>query len=269
MNERDEKNMKKILLVGNESNTLTETYNYLLKFFKVKTIGFDRIQIEKQLILHSAECILVNLKKATEEQLQILEWIKSDPQYSELKIIVIGFGYECNALSASMRLLVDKTLVYPMSKDGIVEEICELCGIGRLVARQRIKEEGITNEEKIKHVLVVDDDARMLRAVKNWLQDSYKVSIVNSGVAAMAFLKKQIPDVVLLDYEMPALSGAQTLELIRKEEQFKKLPVFFLTGVSDKEKVKDVVMLKPQGYILKGITREELIDQLNEFFMEN
>lgn len=255
-----------ILMIGNAGTLLTEVYNDLSRYFKVRAVGFDKIQVYKQLHQKLPNCIVVNLKETTKEQLKILELLKADTQWRHLKIIVIGFGYECNSLSNTMRILVDKMLIYPIAKDDIIKEICKLCGIADVIELQNSDETSSGSSSKLKHVLVVDDDARMLRAVKNWLQDFYEVSIVNSGAAALLFLEKQVPDIILLDYEMPICNGPQTLELIRKEERYKNIPVFFLTGVSEKEKVKNVVNLNPQGYILKGITREELIRKLNEFF---
>lgn len=255
-----------VLVIGNPGNMLSEMYNSFLGIFKAEVVGFDRNQIAKQLVLHPIECVVISLKDATTEQLSILEWVKTDPQYYNLKMVAVGFEYDRNKLSPSLRLVMDKIVFYPISNDDIIKEICTLCGKKHLIKLKEIENQGIMNEKKVKHVLVVDDDARMLRAVKNWLQDNYKVSIVNSGLAAMAFLEKQIPDIVLLDYEMPVFSGVQTLELMRKDKRLINVPVFFLTGVSDKEKVKDVVLLKPQGYILKGITREQLIQKLDAFF---
>lgn len=45
-----------------------------------------------------------------------------------------------------------------------------------------------------------------------------------------------------------------------------KTAAFFLTGVSDSEKVKTAASLYPKGYILKGVSREELLMKINEFF---
>ncbi len=257
-----------ILLIGNAGASMTEAYNNLSRYFKVSAVGFDKMIIYKQLHQRQPDCIVVNLKETTKEQLQIFELLKADAKWVRLKIVVIGFSYECNSLSSTMRILVDKMLIYPIPKDDIIKEICEVCGINNVILEEKTRSvvDSSAYEAGKKHVLVVDDDARMLRAVKNWLDGVYEVSIVNSGAAALLFLEKQVPDIILLDYEMPVCDGPHTLELIRKEEAFRDIPVFFLTGVSDGEKVKSVVTLKPQGYILKGITRMELIRKLNEFF---
>jgi CheY-like chemotaxis protein len=66
---------------------------------------------------------------------------------------------------------------------------------------------------------------------------------------------------------MPVTSGPQVLEMLRSDDETKNIPVMFLTGKSDKESVMKVVALKPEGYFLKSIQREELLEKLHEFFV--
>ena len=76
-------------------------------------------------------------------------------------------------------------------------------------------------------------------------------------------------DLILLDYEMPVTSGPQVLEMLKSEKDTKDIPVMFLTGKSDKGSIVKVLELKPTGYLLKSIKREELIQKLGDFFKEN
>ncbi|MBR4707500.1 MAG: response regulator, partial [Pseudobutyrivibrio sp.] len=74
-------------------------------------------------------------------------------------------------------------------------------------------------------------------------------------------------DLILLDYEMPITDGPQVLEMLRQDDETAKIPVFFLTGRDDKESVVKVLDLKPEGYILKTVTRDELMNKLKVFFI--
>ena len=74
--------------------------------------------------------------------------------------------------------------------------------------------------------------------------------IVTSGMQAISFLMKKSVDLVLLDYEMPVTTGPQVLRMLRSEPDTANLPIVFLTGISDEESVKQVIALKPEGYIL-------------------
>ena len=68
---------------------------------------------------------------------------------------------------------------------------------------------------------------------------------------------------------MPVTSGPQVLEMIRSEPETRRIPVIFLTGKDDAESVRRVLELKPNGYILKSIDRDALLERLEEFFANN
>lgn len=69
-------------------------------------------------------------------------------------------------------------------------------------------------------------------------------------------------DLILLDYEMPVVDGPQVLQMLRQEPATSNIPVIFLTGNGTKEAVARVMELKPDGYILKSTTRENLMKYL-------
>lgn len=117
-------------------------------------------------------------------------------------------------------------------------------------------------------ILLVDDDPVCLRNMMSWLQNFYQVAVAKSGAACLSFLGKAKPDLILLDYEMPVCDGLQTLEMIRSEPEYADIPVMFLTGVSDTEKVREAIKLKPQGYILKNTDRVEFLNKIKAVFGE-
>ena len=110
-----------------------------------------------------------------------------------------------------------------------------------------------------KHVLVVDDDPMMLKLIREQLKDTYTVATAISGNLALKFLENKKTDLVILDYEMPDENGAEVLKKIRDNDATSNLPVVFLTGISDREKIQNVLSFKPQGYLLKPIEREKLL----------
>ena len=120
-----------------------------------------------------------------------------------------------------------------------------------------------------KSILIVDDDPNYLGLVREWLKGTYKVSMANSGLQAIKWLGKNKADLILLDHEMPITSGPQVLEMLRNDVDTASIPVMFLTGKSDKESVMAVLALRPEGYFLKTIEREELLEQLKAFFIRH
>ena len=121
-----------------------------------------------------------------------------------------------------------------------------------------------SNKKGEKHVLIVDDDPSYAKMVKEWLKDTYKTHVVTNGLQVLTFLEKNPIDLILLDYEMPEINGPQVLQILRQEPTTRLIPVIFLTGVDTKENVMKVMELKPNGYILKSTTKEQLLDCLKE-----
>ncbi|MBQ7476649.1 MAG: response regulator [Selenomonadaceae bacterium] len=117
-----------------------------------------------------------------------------------------------------------------------------------------------------KTILMVDDDPTFLKMMKGWLEGDYRVTIVTSGTQALMYIADNKPDLILLDYEMPVISGPQVLEMIRSESKVESTPVIFLTGKGDRESVMKVMELRPDGYLLKSLPREKILASVKEFF---
>ena len=117
-----------------------------------------------------------------------------------------------------------------------------------------------------KKILVVDDSAVVLQFMKELFDKDYEITQAQSGVAAIRCITLDKPDLVLLDYEMPICDGKQVLEMIRAEEAFVDIPVIFLTGTVDKERLQQLLPLKPAGYLLKTTPPQEIKGFISDFF---
>lgn len=121
-------------------------------------------------------------------------------------------------------------------------------------------------EEQKKRILVVDDSDFMRKRMVSLLAKDYKVIEAGSSASAIQAIVVNRPDLVLLDYEMPVCDGRQALEMIRSEEATASIPVMFLTGRGDRESVKKVMALKPEGYLLKTMPEDEIKKMIDNFF---
>ena len=122
------------------------------------------------------------------------------------------------------------------------------------------------NDTKRKHILVVDDEPIILRSIKLWLGDDFDLSLVNSGETAIEFLDMHPVDLVLLDYKMPTMDGPSVLEAIRNDDRISNLPVIFLTANNDRQSVINAMQFKPDGYILKSKSPDEIKEAVIDFF---
>ena len=135
------------------------------------------------------------------------------------------------------------------------------------VEKYLAKREKQVEEDQIRpKILVVDDSLTVRQSMKQLLEGDYEVALAESGVAAIRTITLNRPDMVLLDYEMPVVNGKQTLEMLRSEPEFTKIPIIFLTGRDDPEIVRELLALKPAGYLLKYLKPVELKTKIDAFF---
>ena len=113
-------------------------------------------------------------------------------------------------------------------------------------------------------VLIVDDDDMMLQMAEYILEKDTDVRILtaNSGMKCIGTLQQEIVDLVLLDIQMPGMDGLKTMELIRKREDWKNIPVIFLTATSDKGTVIKASQLGVAGYIKKPFLPLDLVQRV-------
>lgn len=117
-----------------------------------------------------------------------------------------------------------------------------------------------------KKILVVDDSNVARKSIQDMLDKDYQVTLAQSGTSAIRCMTLNRPDLILLDYEMPVCDGKQILEMIRSEQEFKNIPVFFLTSRVDKAGVEKVMPLKPEGYLLKSQKPEDIKKNIDDYF---
>lgn len=87
----------------------------------------------------------------------------------------------------------------------------------------------------MKRILMVDDVATNLRCATEILKDNYEITAVKSGKKALEVLENMIPDLLLLDINMPEMNGFELFERVREMPELFGIPVVFLTAETDKD----------------------------------
>ena len=135
--------------------------------------------------------------------------------------------------------------------------------VKKYLNRNEVEKRVLSQKKKI---LVVDDSDFMLKTIQELLSDDYEVILARSGMAAIRDITLNRPDLVLLDYEMPVCDGSQVLGMLRSEKESSDIPVIFLTSRVDRESVKKVIELKPEGYLSKSLQPSDVKREVDHFF---
>ncbi len=109
-------------------------------------------------------------------------------------------------------------------------------------------------------VWFVDDDQEMIQAVTLMLGllDYELRSFEDARSTAKALLDGELPDVLLLDVNLPEVSGVDLLEFIRGRPEWKHLPILMLSTEATVEKVDRAFSLGADGFIIKPVTIDDL-----------
>ena len=201
-----------------------------------------------------AEFFVFYLGSFVSEISDVLVYLKDICTEEEKLLLVIGNPTELAAVEEYIPLpTLAAAIERPLNIKNLITEMDYLVQANDDIARR-------------KNILLVDDDPAYLKMIKSWLSLKYRVTIVTSGAQALMYIADNIPDLILLDYDMPVTSGPQLLEMIRHETKVEGIPVIFLTGQGTRESVLNVLALKPDGYLLKSMEQGRLEAAIDAFF---
>lgn len=128
----------------------------------------------------------------------------------------------------------------------------------------------MSNGEYVYEILLVEDNPGDIRLTQEAMKESKfknNLSIATDGVEAMEFLKKQgkykdtpIPDLVLLDLNLPKMDGREVLEQMKSIDEFKKIPVVILTTSNAEKDIAKSYELHANCYINKPVDLEQFFE---------
>ncbi len=109
-------------------------------------------------------------------------------------------------------------------------------------------------------ILIVDDNPVVIKLLAAMLtRAGYHVSQAESGHHALELLEAHLPDLILLDIDMPGISGLETCRIIKENPRTTDIPIIFITSSDDKHDIVAGFSAGAQDYIIKPSTKEELL----------
>ena len=262
------------LLTGNNKMIINEFFTYMDSQFECISTSDRYDDIMGHLRYVRPDVFIYCLLKERPDDIKRFVNIEPHITGRGIPLVIIGDFEDCDEFAKTAPLLDPLVLQKPITIQNIADAVINLLkakGNNGHSEDEEVVPEPVQNvkskpspaerakaEKRKNHILIVDDDSRVLRLLKSYLSGRYELATAINGKVAMKFLETKETDMVLLDYEMPTENGAAVLEKIRANEKLKDLPVVFLTGVTDKNKIREVLALKPQGYLLKPVDMEKL-----------
>lgn len=112
-----------------------------------------------------------------------------------------------------------------------------------------------------KKIITIDDEMPIRSLIRHTLQhEGYDVIEAKDGSEGLEKIRRERPDLVVLDFVMPVMNGAETLKAIRSDPEIAATPVLLLTGVKDAAKLEPLLQDARNDFLAKPF----LVDMLKE-----
>ncbi len=250
--------MKKLLLIGGLNQIMAMLNKHLSTRFQTQ-MCMDNFEMVKGMDkVFRPDMFVISLIGIGEMDAAILDYISE--KTSGVPVLFVGTAEECAYYQKRYKEDRYDYAIRPTTLGILLRKCQDMLSIPAYKSEAEAQQEVQTR----KSILAVDDSGIFLRSIKAMLKDKYDVSVANSGENALVQARKKMPNLILLDYEMPGWDGKKTLEEIRNDEAFKDVPVVFLTAIADKAHIAAVLELKPSGYLLKPIDQQRLFETIEE-----
>jgi HAMP domain-containing protein/CheY-like chemotaxis protein len=245
-------------------------------------LGYDDVEIETagtgrdaldSLRRQPADCVVLDLRLPDMSGFEVLEELSQDRVLSEVPVVVFT-GRELSAeedarLHTMARSIVVKGVESP---ERLLDETALF--LHRVVTdlpaeKQRMLERLTTSDEDLigRTVLLVDDDARNIFALSSVLERrGMRVLTATTGNEAIQLLDSNNHiAIVLMDIMMPEMDGYQTMEQIRKNGNFRRLPIVALTAKAMKGDREKCLEAGASDYLAKPVNTEQLLSVLRSW----
>jgi CheY-like chemotaxis protein len=125
-----------------------------------------------------------------------------------------------------------------------------------------LSQEEKENITRKKVILIVDDSVEYLRIFTKMLESRYDLALAKSGKDAIHIMLRSPVDLVLLDIEMPGMSGLELLNITARNPVYSTVPVIFVTSHAQSDMITRASELGAKGYIVKPFQERALIDNI-------
>lgn len=286
----------KILINGTNAAFIADVIQYTNTYFKCLSTTDCFQDIINHFEVLKPDAYLLFADSADSKLLNQTNPIRDHYHYNGAPVIVICDDATSKEIELSARYIVDLIIKRPISADNLALRIIRFFEeLKEKEEEDRLREEAkrLQSEEKAKelaqkaeelekakeivakaaagekkHILVVDDDRTILKMLKAALEDKYDVTTMVNGIMVEKFIYSKNVDLIILDYEMPVETGADIFRKLKANERGKKIPVCFLTGISERDKIMEVMSLKPHGYLLKPIDMDMFLTTVSNLIEE-
>ncbi len=184
------------------------------------------------------------------------------------EVVVKSLGAQFSAVQglSGATLMGDGSVVVILDPHALVRKDVALAKILEMRPREAPKEIEVP-EDTTKTVMVVDDSVTVRKVTTRFLErEGFNVITAKDGVDALRILQDDIPDLMLLDIEMPRMDGFEVAKTVRTTSRWKHLPIIMITSRTGEKHRERAMDLGVNKYLGKPYQEDLLLESMNELF---
>lgn len=237
-----------VLVIDDDLQTLDTIKLYLEANNNVTTVSNGR----QALICAQQEhfdVILLDIEMPIMNGFKTVEQLRNLKECVNTPVIMLTGKKDKYSVMKSLAMGVDGYLVKPVNKEELAEKIKEVCHKKHQSQHRRT-------------IMAIDDDMSYLKQLNSFLHEYYNVIMINSTKLALEYMASNIPDVILLDYQMPLYSGVALMSIIKQNPNYQDIPFIILSGNLDQNTLLEFYKYNPVACLAKPVSKEMLMEKI-------
>jgi len=247
---------KKIMIVDDDQTVLVMGRLILKDKFEVFPLP-SSAKLFDILEKVTPDLILLDIMMPETDGIETLKRLKADSRYTRIPVIFVTSIGDDKNVAEHLTLGAYSTVAKPFTAPELLSRV-ENC-LNDFFPSYKYE---VEDEKQV--ILAVDDAPEILRMVHLLLRDKYKVYTLSEPLKLKELLQSIKPDLFLLDYKMPELSGFDLIPIIREHPEHKNTPIIFLTSEKTSESFSEAIRLGARDYVVKPIKVEILREKIGK-----
>jgi len=197
------------------------------------------------------DMIILDVNMPDMDGYENIKKLKADPRYKEIPVIFLTCSGDKQSVVKGLSMGAAAYVVKPFNALKLIETI------NNQFLQKPLPKSSYKNDYN-PSILVVDDMSSMLRTIHHALHDKYNVFLLSRSDVVIDFLQNNKPDIILMDYLMPGLSGFDLIPIIRALPGYKDIPIIIITTEGTVKNVSDAISRGASDFIVKPFDMNEL-----------
>jgi DNA-binding response OmpR family regulator len=240
---------RKIILVDDVNYVLTTLREGLKNIYDIYPAQSADILFEL-LTRIKPELIILDIQMPQNSGFDIIKRLKTEPSYKSIPVIFLtGNLMDRKSMIKGMSLGAVDFITKPVNKDALIQ-----CIESHLNPPLRTVNKPI--------ILAIDDSPSILQTLKHILDIDYSVYTLAQPERIQDILSKIVPDLFILDCQMPVLHGFDLVPIIRKESEHIDTPIVFLTSEGTLNNVAQATSIGASSVLVKPINDKILLEKV-------